>query len=505
MPLNTALFTVAEIRDIEQRAAGSLPPGTLMQRAGTAAAASALRILPDAKNHANVLILAGPGNNGGDALVTARMLKEAGVQVTALMVDSLQRPPDAQEALVRAISRGVRIEGAVPESVDRNRKWDLVVDGLFGIGLKRQISGTARSLIEAVNALDCPVLALDIPSGLDADTGCVVGDDGIAIRATRTVTFIADKPGLHTCDGHDFAGEVHVADLDIEQSRFTPSTAELNSVEAFAPFLRKRRHNSHKGSYGDVIVIGGAPGMCGAPILSARAAAHCGAGRVYAVFLDLAPPYDSQHPELMFRRVQDMNLSSGTLVIGPGLGTSRAAHEVLDKVLHTQSPLVLDADALNLVAAESGLRQILSRRAAPTVLTPHPLEAARLLETSAKQIQGDRPAAARLLADQLQAIVILKGSGSVIATPEGRIAINTTGNPALATAGTGDVLAGMCGALLAQHFPPRQAAMAASWLHGKAADLLVEQGTGPIGLTASELIPCARMLLNRLTDSRGAY
>ncbi|HJV50155.1 MAG TPA: NAD(P)H-hydrate dehydratase, partial [Noviherbaspirillum sp.] len=248
-----------------------------------------------------------------------------------------------------------------------------------------------------------------------------------------------------------------------------------------------------------VIIAGGAHGMSGAAILAARAAAKCGAGRVFAAFLDEPPAYDAVQPELMCRHAHDMDFSSGTVVIGPGLGSSHAAHDALARALATDRPLVVDADGLNLIASRDELRQQLRVRKQPALLTPHPLEAARLLGTSAAQIQADRLAAARKLAATLNSIIVLKGSGSVIAQPGGEIAINTTGNAALATAGTGDVLAGMCGALLAQGWPQWQSALGACWLHGLAADTLVAGGTGPIGLTASELIPCARSLLNHLT------
>ena len=239
--------------------------------------------------------------------------------------------------------------------------------------------------------------------------------------------------------------------------------------------------------------------MSGAPILSARAAAQSGAGRVFAVFVDTAPAYDSGQPELMCRSVREFDFVSKTLVIGPGLGTSRDAHDVLAQVLNTAMPLVIDADALNLIAVEPGLKTKLTQRRAPTLMTPHPLEAARLLEISNSDVQADRLAAARTLAQHCNATVILKGSGTVIARPDGHVVINTNGNPALSTAGTGDVLAGICGALLAQHWPIWEAAMTAVWLHGHAADQLVEQGIGPIGLTASELIPAVRSALNQLT------
>jgi hydroxyethylthiazole kinase-like uncharacterized protein yjeF len=243
--------------------------------------------------------------------------------------------------------------------------------------------------------------------------------------------------------------------------------------------------------------------MGGAAILSARAAAKCGAGRVFVAFLDDAPAYDDAQPELMCRIAHEHDFASGTLVAGPGLGTSRAAHDLLLRALNTQAPLVLDADALNLIAAEPGLQQKLVQRKGMQLMTPHPLEAARLLGTTSASIQADRLTAARELAHRYNSAVILKGSGTVIAQrngSDGKITINTTGNPALATAGTGDVLAGICGALLAQGWSEHNAALAGPWLHGHAADVLVEQGIGPVGLTASELIPVVRASLNRLIN-----
>jgi hydroxyethylthiazole kinase-like uncharacterized protein yjeF len=502
MPSTHALYSTAEIRKIEQAALAALPAGTLMERAAQAAAAIARSLLPPANEQ--VLLIAGPGNNGGDALVTASLLAEAGVEPTVMLcADIAHQPEDSRRALERAKSANVRIVEPSLEAIAQ--PWNLIVDGLFGIGLARPISGALRDLVQALNQQTCPILALDIPSGLNADTGCIVGEDGTAVKATHTVTFIADKSGLHTGDGRDYAGQVQVADLDIERTYFVAATAQLSDIALFAPSLKRRRHSSHKGSYGDVIVVGGAHGMAGAPVLASRAAAKCGAGRVFTAFLEEAPAYDSVQPELMCRLASDMNFASGTLVVGPGLGNEGLAHDLLAKALHAPSPLVLDADALNLITAEPGLQQILSQRRSPSLMTPHPLEAARLLQVTTHEIQGDRLAAARRLARQFNAIVVLKGSGSVIAKPDGEIAINPTGNPGLATAGTGDVLAGMCGALLAQSFTPWHAAIAAVWIHGQAADMLVSQGIGPIGMTAGELIPCARAILNQLTEQHAQH
>lgn len=495
------LYSVAEIREIEQAALAALPPGTLMQRAGQSAAKAALALLSGAPGDAHVLVLAGPGNNGGDALETACHLAQAGFQVSVMLyADPAKQSADSQQALLRAQSTTAHFVNPIIPSVIGTTPWSLVVDGLFGIGLARPITGDLRISVENVNALNCPILALDIPSGLDADTGNIVGADGIAVRASHTITFIGDKPGLHTCYGRDCAGQVQIASLDIEDKYCKTPHAQLNCVELFSASFHRRPHNSHKGSYGDVIVIGGAHGMSGAPILAARAAAKCGAGRVFAAFVGTAPAYDSEQPELMCRLAQDMDFSSATLVAGPGLGTSRDAHDLLSKALYAHTPLVLDADALNLIATEPGLQQKLAQRRDKTLLTPHTLEAARLLATTSAVIQADRPAAARELARRFNSVAVLKGSGTIIARPDGEIVINTTGNPALATAGTGDVLAGICGALLAQNFSAWDAALAAVWLHGRAADVLVEQGIGPIGVTASELIPVVRDVFNKLVN-----
>ncbi|WP_426337945.1 NAD(P)H-hydrate dehydratase [Pseudoduganella sp. S-14] len=507
----TPLFTIAEIRAIEHAAAQRLPEGALMQRAGQAGANHALDLLPFTIHRAQVLVLAGPGNNGGDALEAAAHLGHAGAQVTVLHF-----PPagtaaaERIEALRRARSSPARFaatsEAADARAVVAGTAWTLMVDGLFGIGLARPITGDLAALVATINELACPILALDVPSGLDSDTGAVVGGDkaGIAVRATHTLTFIGDKPGLHTAEGRDHAGAVTVCNLDIEPELFPVPRAGLNDVALFTHCVRRRRHSSHKGSHGSVGVVGGARGMAGAPILAARTALASGAGRVYACFVGEPPAFDAEQPELMCRSAQEYDFNSAVLVIGPGMGSSASSAEMLASALHSQSPVVLDADALNLLAGSEALRAQLAQRQAPCILTPHPLEAARLLGVTAAEIQADRPSAARMLASRLAATVVLKGSGTVIAARNGEIVINTTGNPALATAGTGDVLSGLCGSLLAQGWPEWEAALAGVWLHGMAADDLVSEGAGPIGLTASELIPAIRTALNRLAAQHGS-
>jgi hydroxyethylthiazole kinase-like uncharacterized protein yjeF len=519
-PGSHPLFTVAQLRDIEREAKVGLAPGTLMQRAGAVATDLALSILgTPTPQGAPVLVLAGPGDNGGDALHVAARLAATGCMVEIIVVGGTPSA-DAQQALAHARAGTASIhssdEGALLSRI-ASVAWRLAVDGLFGIGLARPISGRLRELVEAVNRLPCPVLALDVPSGLDADTGTVVGPDGVAVCATHTISFIGDKPGLHTAAGCDCAGTVSIATLEIEDSVFVSALArtspnpggdtplaQLGAVSLFAHALQPRRNDSHKGSFGDVKILGGATGMAGAVILAARSAAYCGAGRVFAGFLDDPISHDSLHPELMCRLAANLDLRSGCLVVGPGLGQSRAAHDLLAAALAAPAALVLDADALNLIAQEAGLANKLRERAAhadryhEAIITPHPLEAARLLSVTVASVQSNRLQAAQQLAARFKAVTVLKGAGTVIASPDGRVVINPTGNPGLATGGTGDVLAGLCGALLAQSWEAWEAALGATWIHGAAADMLVAAGVGPIGLTASELPAALRKVLNQL-------
>jgi len=503
----SALHSVAEIRQVEQQALSALPPYTLMQRAGAAIAELAQQLLCSATvSSPSVLVLAGPGNNGGDALEAACLLEEAGIEVSVqLHADESRQPEDARRALARVREAEIQFIDDLSDTALRAQSWALVIDGLFGIGLTRPPGPRLRPIIDYINSLRCPVLSIDVPSGLSADTGSIVGGrEGLAVQATHTITFISDKPGLHTCDGSDHSGHIVLEPLEIDDSHFPPARAFLNGPQCFATALKPRANNSHKGSYGDVIVVGGARGMAGAPVLAARTAAFSGAGRVYVAFVDEGPAYDDKHPELMFRLADRVEFgASAALVIGPGMGTSRHAHDILARALDSEADIVIDADALNLISAEPSLQHKLHRRhqagaEITSIITPHPLEAARLLDSSTQQIQQDRPQAARLLARQFNAITVLKGAGTVIAFPDGEILINPSGNPALSTAGTGDVLSGLCGALLAQGWPTRAAALAATWIHGAAADQLVGAGLGPVGLTASEFIPAIRAVFNQI-------
>jgi hydroxyethylthiazole kinase-like uncharacterized protein yjeF len=499
------LLSLAELRAIEADAMAGLPPHTLMARAGRAAACWLReQIAQDnaAASPSTVWIAAGPGNNGGDALVLATELQRARIAVEVCMPVDV-KPDDARWALAEARAAGVAITATAPASFEQ---YGWLVDGMFGIGLTRPLEGVFATLAQHLwqrAKQQGRVLALDVPSGLDSDTGNVVGA-GTSVRATHTITFIGAKPGLFMASGRDLAGTVTVAPIGVERVASAARTAvQLNAPTLFAAFLPARDFSTNKGSFGSLAVVGGDTGMCGAPILAARAALYTGAGKVHVALLGAgAPPYDPPHPELMLHPVDDLPLDKmDALAIGCGMGNRERATKVLNDVLALDVPKLLDADALNLLAADASLAAKVTARGAqgdPCVLTPHPLEAARLLGCDAPTVQRDRLAAARALTARFASVIVLKGTGTVVAAPDGRFAINPTGNAALATGGTGDVLGGIIGALLAQRLPPYEAALAGVYLHGLAADTLTAQGEGPAGLTAGELAPMVRKLLNRM-------
>lgn len=493
----TPVFLTSQIREIEQIAFALPNPPKLMEKAGLAAAQmTADKLLTDVKNR--VLVLAGPGNNGGDAFVVARHLKEWEHHVTLVFTgDCRKLSTDAKNALDAFATLGNDLLDEIPNDTH----WDVVVDGLFGIGLdqhkNRPLDEQYIHLINTVNQMNIPVVALDIPSGLGSDNGDV---HDIAIRATYTVTFIGYKPGLFTNDGPDYCGSVLLSDLELNPlAHVTPHTWLIDQP-AIQPLLPSSRPaNSHKGTYGSMGIIGGSTGMIGATLLAGKAALKLGAGRVYLGLIGRnAPAVDTTQPELMLRSPYELfkleNLNC--LVVGPGLGLESDSHTWIDNALNTQLPLILDADALNHIAMHTRLAYKLLTRQIPSILTPHPAEAARLLNTNTTSIQNDRMAAALKLASTFNCYVVLKGTGSICASPDGHRYINTSGNPGLSSAGTGDVLSGMIGALLAQGLKTKDALLLAVYLHGAAADTLLQQNNGPLGMTASEIIDPARRLLN---------
>lgn len=490
LPHAAPVLLTSDLRAIEARAVGGRKPAPLMERAGLAAAELARKIAGDQGKP--VLILAGPGNNGGDALVVARLLKQWWYSVTVVCTgDPKKYAGDAAAALQAWLKAGGSISTSIPPVQD----WGLVIDGLFGIGLKRKLESPYSTWIEAINALQAPVLALDIPSGIEADSGRVMG---CAVQADHTVTFIALKPGLLTLDGPDHCGDIHVADLGLAGSVESAPHGVLIADGVLHHLLPPRPRNSHKGTFGSAGIVGGAQGMSGAALLAGRAALKCGAGRVYAGLLDESVPLlDPLQPELMLRPADGvLRLDHLTaLAVGPGLGNSPDAAEYLDWAIGKDLPLLLDADALNMAAMFDALKIKLKQRLAPTILTPHPAEAARLLDADVETVQQDRIGATLRLAREFNAGVVLKGCGSICAWPDGHWAINTSGNPGMAGAGMGDVLTGIITALLAQGVDERHALTAGVYLHGAAADRCVTDGIGPIGLTAGEVIDGARKIL----------
>ena len=508
---DTPLFDDATTRRIERRAAAGLPPHALMERAGLALARLARAIAPGARS---AWIAAGPGNNGGDGLVLATWLRRAGVDVGVSLVGhraDRALPADAAWALAQARDAGVVIRDDLPDA-SALAHVDLGVDALLGLGQTRAPDGAMAHAVAALNTLRCPVLGVDTPTGLATDTGAQLGD--VAVRATHTLALLTPKPGLFTGAGRELAGDVWFDDLGVSPQDDEPATASLTGRTAAASTLPHRRHLANKGSFGDVHVAGGAAGMVGASLLAAHAASLAGAGRVLAHTHASDPggalPVDVRHPELMLRPMAELQAAlrdnrKATVVAGCGGGDAVAGE--LPGCLAHAARLVLDADALNAIARDASLRALLrarGARASATILTPHPLEAARLLGSDAKAVQADRLAAARRLAADTGAVVVLKGSGSLVATPDGRVAVNPTGDARLATAGTGDVLAGWIGGLWSAQPPSDDAigqavavARAAAWIHGRACDFAA--GTR-LPLVAGELAAHMARAVRSLAD-----
>ena len=486
------IYTTGQVRALEQAATRLPEAPRLMERAGLAAAERARSIMGD--THRGVLVVAGPGNNGGDAFEVAAHLKRWFYRVTVVFAgDRGKLSDDAAAALAKWRTAGGDLATAVP---DRGR-WDLVVDGLFGIGLQRALAGGHAELVERINALGAPVLALDIPSGINADTGAVMG---CAVRADHTITFIGLKPGLLTLDGPDHCGMLRVDALRLEPESLHAPQGRLLDESVLARALRPRPRNLHKGLAGNIAVLGGSTGMVGAAILAGRAALKSGAGRVYLALLGEPPPdVDFVQPELMLRTPEALRGSDAMTVIaaGPGMGKGEAAKQALRLALESSCTLVLDADALNLLGEDSGIGKSAATRKAATLLTPHPAEAARLLDSSTREVQSDRIAAALAIARRYRAPVALKGNGTIVAAPEGEWWINPTGNAGMAAAGMGDALTGLIAGLIAQGAEPLAALHAGVWLHGAAGDAVARSNGGPLGLTASELIDQARSILHR--------
>ncbi len=468
-------------RQAERAALAQSPPFALMASAGLAVARLVLAMAPHARH---VQVWAGPGNNGGDGLVAARHLHATGkaVQVN-LLGDHNRLPTDAARALAEANAAGVPIKDGTEAPLPAP---DFAIDALLGLGAGRAPGGALAAAIAQMNAGSAPVLAVDLPSGLHPDTGALLGT--AAVRARATLALLTIKTGCYMAQGRDHCGELWFDALGLDSG--APS-AWLSGP----PIVLPRAHASHKGSHGDVLVVGGAAGMAGAAWLAGRAALAAGAGRVYVCPLDDdASLLDDSHPELMGRR-HAWQLAPellATLTVACGCGGGDAVRAALPALLSHAGRLLLDADGLNAIAADPMLQTLLRQRAGrgrPTLLTPHPLEAARLLQSQAAEVQADRHAAAAALCARYGCAVLLKGSGTIIAAPGQLPLVNPTGNAALATAGTGDVLAGWTAGLWAQApgCSAQAMASAAAWQHGRAADRWPAAARGA-PLRASDLI-----------------
>lgn len=489
--MSLTILTADELQNLEMRAANQLGADTLMKRAGAAAAELIMKRLEDAGvEQRRVTLLVGPGNNGGDALACACELREKGAVVNVVLPGG--RRPTSALALAQ-LERWTQAGGTTYDDPYMTEKADCVVDGLFGTGLAKPITGDYLDAVLWFNERQALKVSLDIPSGLNPVTGHWTGSYP-GCSADVTITFLCVKSGLYMCEGADAAGEIVLNELDVSVPL---SPLSVIGTDEFPRVLRPRVKNSHKGDYGSVAVIGGTDGMIGASILAARAALISGAGRVtLECRAEHAPHVDMVYPEIMFA-TKPVNLEDfDAIVLGCGLGTSAEAKARVIEALNCQKPLILDADALNIIAADIKLQDMVLARRAPTVLTPHPGEAARLLRRDTAGVTADRVAACRELAVQTGAIVVLKGAGTVISMRSSRTWINPTGSPMLATGGSGDVLAGMIGAMFAQGYDMVESVLTAVYFHGLSAEGL------EAGFTAGEIAPNAMALVH---DARVSY
>ncbi|UHQ18635.1 NAD(P)H-hydrate dehydratase [Lysobacter sp. KIS68-7] len=491
MPPTLALYDANAARTLDTRATDALGGDAfeLMRRAGRAAWHCALRHWPQAQR---IVVVCGPGNNGGDGYVLARLALEAGRNVRVVrLAEHSPRTASATRARDEFRERNGRTE----TFVDALPPADLIVDALFGLGLTRAPEGAAKGLIEAINAHPAACLSLDAPSGVDADRGAV---PGVAVAATRTLEFIVPKPGLRTGAAIDLAGRLELAELQVPPNAFdgiAPHSA-LVLPDALRNVLRPRPRNAHKGLSGRVLCLGGDHGSGGAILLCADAALRSGVGLVdVATREEHIAAMLARRPEAMGRAVErseDLAVQlqhADVVAVGPGLGQGVWGRVLFGAALSAGKPLVLDADALNLLAARN---QTLP---SDCILTPHPGEAARLLGSTTAEVQDDRFGAAHALVEKFGAVVVLKGAGTIVAAPDHRPAVIGAGNPGMAVGGMGDLLTGVIASLRAQGQPAFDAACVGALLHAAAGDEAARDG-GERGLLPSDLLPRLRRLSN---------
>lgn len=484
-PFPDALYSAAQVRDLDARLIAAGTPGfELMQRAAHAAWRAIRRRWPEGRQ---LTVMTGRGNNAGDGYLVAALARRAGWHVHVLAVgDCAALGGDARSAYEEAVAAKVDIQPWQQQALA-----GIVVDALLGTGLTGDVRDPYAAAIEAINDSGLPVVAVDLPSGLCADTGRTLG---VAVRADLTVTFIGLKVGLFTGDAPEMVGELVFDDLQADAEIIRQTPVSVKRLDTFnLPTLAPRSRIAHKGMFGRVLVVGGDRGFGGAALLATESTLRTGAGMVT---LATRPEHISaaltRFPEVMSAGVSSANQllaliePASVLVVGPGLGQHSWGKSLLSAAANAPLPQVWDADALNELA--TGAVQLPEG----SVITPHPGEAARLLGTDTKHIQADRPAAARALARKFNAVCVLKGSGSLIANPAGDLSLADHGHPAMATGGLGDVLSGVIGALMAQKMSAYDAACLGVWLHAFAGELC---GAGGRGLAAADLIPVIRQLL----------
>ena len=486
--LGGAIYTAGQVRDLDRRAIHELgiPGYELMTRAGHATL-NALRALWPATS--SLTVLCGPGNNGGDGYVVARVARAQGLRVHVFALgDPSQLAGDARHAYDHFVAAGGHCEPWSSALLGS----DVIVDALYGTGLARAVTGDAATMIEAVNASGRPVVAVDIPSGLHADSGFVLG---VAVRASLTVTFIGRKLGHYLGEGPEHVGRIVFESLQVPADAFAVATPQARLLDEadVREALPRRRRVAHKGDHGHVLVIGGGPGMPGAARLAGEAALRSGAGLVTLAVHPDNVGVVAARPELMcvaMRTTADLALamSRATIVaVGPGLGQADWARELFEAAIGSGKPLVVDADALNLLAAAP-------RRSDRWVLTPHPGEAARLLGTTSAGVQSDRLGAVRELQLRYGGAVVLKGAGTVVHGAVGVPGICDRGNPGMAAGGMGDVLTGVIAGIAAQCTNLDLAARAGVFVHAQAGDLAARRGER--GLLASDVLDQVRACVN---------
>ena len=486
--MRTRLYTAAQVRELDAQAIATLgiSAHVLMQRAAAAAWRCLRARWPQARR---IVVLCGSGNNGGDGYLLACIARDAGMQASVIAL-----APAAGDAAGRACAEWRNARGAILDVDETLPDADVYVDALLGTGLTRPVEGRARALIEQLNARKGAVLALDVPSGISADSGEMLG---LAVRAATTITFVAHKRGLFTGAALDHCGELVLDMLGLPESLYTNSAfdARLLDMRRMAQWLPPRARDAHKGDFGHVLAIGGDAGMGGAIRLCGEAALRAGAGLVsVATRAENVIALNAGRPELMAQAVKDALMlhpllnRAHVVALGPGLGQSEWSSALWHSAIAACRPTVLDADGLNLLA-----RNVV-HLPPHTVLTPHPGEAARLLECDIAAITRDRYAAAREIALEYDSVTVLKGAGTLIAHPQGEVAVCPWGNPGMATGGSGDVLTGIIAGLLAQGLDTWRAARLGVALHAQAGDAAAKDGEA--GLIASDLFPHLRILRN---------